>query len=122
METGPIRLATGSVTAKQSEAVSKIAAGSAPADGQQVVIAADALRSIPVLIARIDQEGAAWYVGPVEAGPDADYHKVPASKLLQDRPDLAELLKLPGGFMSVVGGRGVEAIFDSSNQSVLKRA
>jgi len=122
MEGGPIRLATGTVSAQQSEAVSKTAAGSAPADGQQVVIAADASRSIHVLIARIDQEGAAWYVGPVEAGPNAEYHKVPASKLLQDRPDLAEILKLPGGFISVIGGRGIEAIFDSSNQSVLKPA
>jgi hypothetical protein len=122
MEAGPIRLATGTVSAPQSEAVSKIAAGSAPADGQQVVIAVDATRSIHVLIVRIDQEGAAWYLGPVEAGPNAEYHKVPASKLLQDRPDLAEILKMPGGFMSVIGGRGVEAVFDSSNQSVLKSA
>jgi hypothetical protein len=88
--------------------------------GQQVVIAADAAKTAHLLLARIDQEGATWYLGPVDHAGGEEFIRMSADHLLGARPDLAAVLKLPGGFMTVIGTRGVDVVFDSSNQNMLR--
>jgi hypothetical protein len=119
-EKGPVQSVCGKVTAEQASALAKIAADGVPGDEERIVVSPRITGSSRLILARLDSLGPSRYLGPVE-GPDLGvYNTVTVGDLRAGRPDLAELLRLPVGFMAVIGATGIEAIFDPKNQSVLK--
>ena len=88
------------------------AAGGAPRDEERIVVSPAAFASSPrVFLARLDSSGPSWYLGPVEGRDIGVYNTVTVGDLRAGRSDLAELLRLPVGFMAVVGAGGIEVIF-----------
>jgi hypothetical protein len=60
-----------------------------------------------------------WYVGLVdEEKPAAEYEARYAYQLLTERPELAQALALPHGYMVVFSGSAIEAVLDPANQDV----
>ena len=114
-----MQLAVGQVTAEQAGVVAKYSGGAVPTDDERIVVSAGIIGAARLMLVRLDQSGPSWYLGPVE-GTDANaYNMVTAGDLRGGRPDLSELLRLPIGFLAVIGGGGIEAVFDPWNQNVL---
>lgn len=120
-ESGPVMMGCGRVTEEQRKAVGDFATGDAPADGERVVVSPGLGGAGRVFLVRLEYAGTRWYLGPVEGGGSGVYNTVSAADLESGRPDLAELLRLPVGFLAVIGPGGVEAVFDSRNENVLKQ-
>jgi hypothetical protein len=119
-EAGPVHLAVGQVTAEQADFTAKFVADGVPTDEQRIVISPGIVAATRLVLVRLDQLERSWYLGPVEGGDTGVYNTVTVGELRSGRPDLAELLRLPVGFMAVIGAGGIEAIFDSKNENVLK--
>ena len=119
-EAGPMQLAVGKVTAEQAGGAAKFAADGVPTDEQRIVISPGIVSATRLVLVRLDQLERSWYLGPVEGGDTGVYNTVTVGGLRSGRPDLAELLRLPTGFMAVIGAGGIEAIFDPKNESVFK--
>jgi len=119
-DAGPIQLAVGQVAADQAGAVAKFAAAGVPTDGERIVISPGILGPARLVLVRLDQSPS-WYLGPVEGKDTGVYNTITVGDLRSGRPDLAELLRLPVGFLTVIGSGGIEAVFDPQNQDVLKQ-
>jgi hypothetical protein len=119
-EKGPVQSACGAVTLEQASGAANFAAGGVPRDEERIVVSPGLTGSSRVFLARLDSSGPSWYLGPVEGRDIGVYNTVMVGDLRAGRPDLAELLRLPVGFMAVVGANGIEAIFDPKNEIVLK--
>jgi hypothetical protein len=120
-EKGPLKLACGTVAAGQAEAAMKTAEGAAPGDAERILVAARTMTAGRVYLVRLEAGGPDWYLGPVEGGDSGVYNTVTVGDLRAGRPDVSDLLRLPVGFLTVIGADGVEAIFDPQNQDALQR-
>ena len=118
-EKGPIRLACGQLTEWQRGEVAK-AGGAAPSDEQKIVVSPATVGSSRVYLVRVDVSGLAWYLGSVDGADTGVYHTTSAGDWRAGRPDLADLLSLPVGYIAVVGPGGLEAIFDGQNRTVFQ--
>ncbi len=91
----------------------------------RVVVVGSALQlqaDEPVTIAENGVPGGRWvltrlspggvYVGPVDGPAPESYQTVPAGRLLEMRPDLAEAMAVGVGFMVLVGPDGLLRIYD----------
>jgi hypothetical protein len=119
-EAGAVQLAVGQVTAEQVVGMAKLGSDGAATDEQRIVISPSIGGAARLVLVRIAQSGPSWYLGPVEGGDSGVYNTVTVGDLRSSRPDLAELLRLPVGFMAVIGASGIEAVFDPKNESVFK--
>jgi hypothetical protein len=119
-EKQPVQSTCGAVTLEQASGAANFAAGGAPRDEERIVVSPALASSPRVFLARLDSSGPSWYLGPVEGRDIGVYNTVTVGDLRAGRSDLAELLRLPVGFMAVVGAGGIEIIFDSKNEIVLK--
>jgi hypothetical protein len=115
-----IELACGPVSSEQASAAANMAIEMVPGDERRIVISPRIKGKSRVVLARIDSAAATWYLGPVEGGDSDGYNMMGVGDLRSGRPDWTELLRLPGGFMAVIGPGGVEAIFDSRNERVFR--
>lgn len=118
-EQGPLLLRCGEITAKQVERIGKIATGTAPNDGEHIVISPSVPGSSTVYLVRLGKSGISWYLGPVDGVDTGVYNTVSVGDLRAGRPDVAELLKMPVGYLAVVGPNGVAGIYDSENVNLL---
>ena len=119
-EKGPVQSACGAVTLEQASGAANFAAGGVPRDEERIIVSPGLTGSSRVFWLWLDSSGPSWYLGPVEGRDIGVYNTVTVGDLRAGRPDLAELLRLPVGFMAVVGANGIEAIFDPKNEIVLK--
>ncbi len=121
----------GALDEQQRRRVSSVAivAGS-PENGQRVVVARGVGRQSRVYIERVISTGpddSGWFVGSALAW-EADGGQEPAAceaisvgQLLQRRPDFAELLRLPAGFLVVLDSKGLEAIVNPAGKTLWQR-
>jgi hypothetical protein len=119
-ETGPVQMSVGQVAGEQAVVVAKFASGTVPADEERIVISPGIVGATRLVLVRIAQSGPSWYLGAIEGGDSGVYNTVTVGDLRSSRPDLADLLRLPAGFMAVIGAGGIEAIFDSKNENAFK--
>jgi hypothetical protein len=117
-EKGPVQLACGILTAEQHGETAKYAGAAVPSDDQRIVISPAITGSSRVYLVRLEASGLAWYLGPVDGADTGVYNTVSVGDLRAGRPDLAELLRLPVGYLAVVGPGGVEAVYNGQNESV----
>lgn len=110
-------LACGQVNSNQVESLGNLAADGAVTEEGRVIVSSEIAGKSRLLLTRT---GGEWYLGPVEGGGTGGYNRVSVGDVRKGRPDLAELLRLPVGYMTVIGPGGVEAIFDPKNASVIK--
>ena len=59
-----------------------------------------------------------WYIGTIDDREIHDYEGIRIADLLEMRPDLGEILDLPAGYLIVLNGDSVEAVFDPNNELV----
>ena len=119
-EKGPVQLACGQVTAGQQGETAKIVVAAVPSDDERIVISPAIAGSSRVYLVRLDTAGLAWYLGSVEGVDAGVYNTVSAGDLRGGRPDVAELLRLPVGYIAVIGPGGVEAVYNGQNESVFR--
>jgi hypothetical protein len=116
---GPVELSCGKATEEQTGEIAKIASGDI-GDHQTMVISPAIFKAQRIFVARLDTAGNAWYVGKVGGKDTGVFNTMKTGDWRTGRPDLAELLRLPVGFIAVVGSNGVEAVFNGSNENVLQ--
>ncbi|MGD0769449.1 MAG: hypothetical protein ABSB42_14795 [Tepidisphaeraceae bacterium] len=119
-EKGPVQLACGPVTAAQQSEAAKFAGAAVPTDGERIVNSAAIAGSSRVYLVRLDTAGLAWYLGSVDEADTGVYNTVSVGDLRGGRPDVADLLRLPVGYIAVIGPGGVEAIYNGQNESVFQ--
>jgi hypothetical protein len=119
VEAGPVQLACGKATAEQIGEIAKIVTGEV-GDDERMAISPAIYRASRVYVVRLDTAGIAWYVGAVDGADSGVYNTVKTGDWRAGRPDLGDLLRLPVGFIAVVGSNGVEAVFNANNENVLQ--
>jgi hypothetical protein len=119
-DAGAVHLGVGQVTAEQAGFTAKFVADGVPTDEQRIVISPGIVGAARLVLVRLEQLERSWFLGRVEGGDTGVYNTVTVGELRSGRPDLAELLRLPVGFMAVIGAGGIEAVFDSKNENVFK--
>jgi hypothetical protein len=119
-EAGPVQLGCGLIDSAQAGEVAKAATNAAPGDEERIVVAQGMIGAQRVFLARLDSAGIGWYLGPVEGQDSGVYNTVKVGELRAGRPDLVELLRLPVGFLAVVGPGGLEAIFNPKDENVIQ--
>jgi len=119
-EKGPVQLACGQVTAKQGSETAKLAGAVVPSDDERIVISPAIAGSSRVYLVRLDTVGLAWYLGAVDGSDTGVYNTVTVGDLRGGRPDLADLLRLPVGYIAVIGPGGVEAVYNGQNDGVFQ--
>jgi hypothetical protein len=62
-----------------------------------------------------------WSIGPTDGGQEAIWEAIRAADLLQDRPDLADLLGLPVRFSVIIDSSGISDVIDAQNHSAWRR-
>jgi hypothetical protein len=113
---GPLHLACDAVTTAQIAEIAKFSTATAPVDGERIVISPSVSADSRVFLIRLQ---GARYLGPIEALDSGVYNTISAADLRAGRPDFAELLALPVGYIAVIGPGGLLAVFNDSNQKVL---
>jgi hypothetical protein len=119
-EKGPVQLACGQATAAQQSETAKHAGAAVPSDDERIVISPAIAGSSRVYLVRLDTAGLAWYLGPVDGADTGVYNTVSVGDLRGGRPDLADLLRLPVGYIAVIGPGGVEAVYNGQNDGVFQ--
>ena len=59
-----------------------------------------------------------WYLGSIHPQEAPEHHAVRIADLLAMRPDLAEILTLPAGYLVLLAGADIEAIVNASDELV----
>lgn len=95
-------------------------AGHPPSGEMSVVIAAKALEQPTIVFERSEPESlgdSGWYIGPHrEPSATGACLRIPLSRLLEARGDLAPLLSLVPGTLAVLGPVGVLAVLDGAGK------
>jgi len=115
-EKGPVNLSCGQVNEQQTARIAAIA-NAEPA--QRIVISNSAAAAAKIYLVRLES---GWYAGPVDQPDSGVYNTVVSEDLQAGRPDLAALLNLPPGYLAIVDGGGLSAVFNDRNKNVLKSA
>ena len=104
------------------EALAGLAVAGVPVGPRdKIVIAAGACEHPCVYFERLESvetKGCAGYVGFADSRMAESHQAVEAADLLEMRPDWRELLRLPPGWLVVLDGHAVEAVFDPHGRSV----
>jgi hypothetical protein len=119
-ENGAIELACGQVNSDQAAAVGKLGGDGEPGNDGRIIVSSEIGGKSRIFLTRIEGAAAAWYLGPVDGKAGGGYNAATVSDLRNRRPDLAGLLRLPAGYLAVIGPGGIEAVFDVGNESALK--
>ena len=117
--------AAGTVPEPQRAALGELSVNWSPAgENDRVLVAKAAAATEPVFMERrsgAEPGDSGWYVGPVDRSADAAPESFKAADFLAARPDLAQALSLPGGFLVVVAAGGIEAVLDERDENVWKK-
>jgi hypothetical protein len=107
------------------EALAGLAAGEDPLGPRdKIVIAVGACKHPPLYLERLERVGTGGCVGCVgfaDSREAESYQAVEVADLLGMRPDWTELLQVPPGWLVVLDGQGVEAVFDAHGRAVWPR-
>jgi hypothetical protein len=86
-----------------------------PAPDAKVLLARDVWEKQRVYLERIETDSpddSGWYVGIADDTEVSDYDAVRVADFLARRPDLDAVLRLPVGYLVVLDGASLEAVFD----------
>jgi hypothetical protein len=96
----------------------QVAGATVPGDSR-LVIGKGTFESVRIYLERVEPTGdgdTGWYLGPATDKAINACFSVRIGDLLAVRPDLKNLLTLQKGALVVIGGAGVEGIFDSQGE------
>jgi hypothetical protein len=120
VDAGPVELSCGKATEAQLTEVGKVVSGDI-GDFQTMVITPAIFKAQRIFVAKLDTAGNAWYVGKVGGKDTGVFNTMKTGDWRTGRPDLGDLLRLPVGFIAVVGSNGVEAVFNGNNETVFQQ-
>jgi hypothetical protein len=122
----PIReavpLACGVVSQEQREAVvSAVDYPADTADEEIFAISRPALQAKRVFLIRSGAKGskASWNIGVVGDDSANGYNVAAAKEVLAGRKDFSDFMRLPVGWIAIVGSRGLEAVFNTKDEKVV---
>ncbi len=107
------------------EALARLAAGEVSVGSRDKIVIAVGACEHPRLyfdcLESVGTAGCVGYVGFADSRAAESYQAVEVADLLGMRPDWTELLRLPPGWLAVLDGQGVEAVFDAHGRAVWPR-
>jgi hypothetical protein len=108
------------LSAQQREGIAANFTGSPPADEATIVISAAGMNSAKLAFMRLEyidgQTPIGWF-GSVDLDSNSESNSVTVADIRKNRPDLADLLMLPIGWIAVLGANGLVGLYDDQNQS-----
>lgn len=94
--------------------------GEMPREDLPILIAQAALFGKRIFLLRANNEtGLAALVGSIDDEGSAAYNKTTVAELSRARPDMAELLKLPPGWLVILGSGGLRNVYNHNNEKML---
>lgn len=123
---GSVRLekwSDGLVSDREREILNKLDADRKPVDPQQTVLIEEtAWQSARIYLERTaaaaDVTDTGWFLGRADGIEGTRHLKVSVAELLEVRPDLADVLALPAGWLLVIDLGGVAAVLDEKGSDV----
>ncbi len=117
-----LKLSFGQVPPEQRPAMGALSQGSfSTADGEQVMLGESVLRAKDVYLVRVgtpESPNPTWFMGSPDSKGTEVYYKMKAGDLRSARPDIAELLNLPMGWLVVFNAEGVASVWNQHDETV----
>jgi len=91
------------------------------APDQLIVLARDVSESDRIYLERLDPafpQDSGWYIGPADSPDEPNLIALPVAEVLAMRPDLANNLSLPRGFLLGMDEHGIAAILNDQGRDV----
>lgn len=119
-QSGALAFSCGSISGEDQKTLAELLLGEAAADeAGAVVISRQAASAKRIWLMREAKSSkAGWRIGEVDGGAANGYNIAATKQLLADRADLTELLRMPDGWLAVLGGGGLVAVFNQRNERV----
>jgi len=112
--------AAAELSVEQRQSLATNFTGDPLSDDATAVISTAALNSGNLTFLRLesadDKTPLGWF-GSVDVAGDVEYNSVTVADLRKVRPDLADLLMLPAGWVAIISANGLVGLYDNQNQS-----